>query len=462
MSEDKNKDAQVRSVDKKLMEKEFVSLELKNECLATAIYEITLDKPFFGSVLQCMNIAYTHQIPTAGVAFNAEMKRWDLYINPYFFAVKLNNAKGISGKAARRAVLLHELYHIINKHPFRMPFAKIPEDKRVLANIAADMAINQYIKDLPAGCKDCKDQPPEYQCENELCAGKCINVNYYYDEINGQKVPWNKEQTMEFYYEKMLEKVKECQSKPDGSGKGEQGPGQFGKPIDVHNWDSAGEEKDMIEATEDLVKRAMIKNKFGYDDVPGSVRELLEDLKQRKAQLNYKALILQAIKKSATGAERKHTWSRKSKRYGNFAPGTKEGDLPKLNMFIDTSGSISIEEANSFLDIVDNFLKAGSRKCRLNMFHTENYYNSEYKLGQRIKKEEIQSGGTDLTASLKEIFTRKSDLAIFLTDGYYGDVLVEQWMKANDHFPECLFIISKSGEENHPLKRLGKTIKIPA
>ena len=117
----------------KIMSRESVPAEKQKQCLATAIFEITKKNPFMGSVLQCMNISYTHVLPTAGVMFNAEIKRWDLMINPYFYCVKLNENQ-------RRAVLLHELYHITHKHPLRIPFLKLSPHKRQLMNIAMDMA----------------------------------------------------------------------------------------------------------------------------------------------------------------------------------------------------------------------------------------------------------------------------------------------------------------------------------
>ena len=72
----------------------------------------------------------------------------------------------------------------------------------------------------------------------------------------------------------------------------------------------------MLDATEELVKRAMVKTKLSYDELPGSVKELLEDLKARRAQLNYKAMILSAMRRHAAGHDRKSSWTRKNKRYG--------------------------------------------------------------------------------------------------------------------------------------------------
>lgn len=447
------------SLPKELLEKEFVTTEEKSRCLATAIYNTTKTHAFLGSVLQCLNITYVHTLPTAGIMFNTDAKRWDMLINPHFYCKKLNDAQ-------RKAVLLHELSHITNKHPLRVPFLKISARKRMLMNIAADMAINQFIKDLPTGCPQCPPPTTGGPCPNELCPGRCIDVNDYHDidPKTKAKVPWSHNQTMEHYYEKLITKFEDPED-GDGNGEGNAGGGaDSGDPpntLDEHMWDGAAEEKDMLEATEDLVKRAMVKSRLSYDDLPGHIKELLEDIKARRAELNYKALIMLAMKRHASGHNRKHTWTRKSRRFGNKAPGTKVGELPKLHNYIDTSGSISIEEANEFLEIVDQFLRVGSRKCRLNMFHTANYYSEEYKLGHRIKREDIQSGGTDLTESLKDIYKRKPDLAVFLTDGCYGDVKVEDWMRPGEHFPMCLFIISKGGDENHPLRRLGETVKVP-
>jgi predicted metal-dependent peptidase len=293
-------------------------------------------------------------------------------------------------------------------------------------------------------------------------------VEDFYDlDAKGNKVFWEKDKTMEYYYEKLLAKLEEPEDGEDGEGDPNgQGSGEvIPKTLDEHMWDGSAEEKDMLEATEDLVKRAMIKQHCSYDELPQSVRELLDHIETRKVELNYKAEILAAIKKSASGHERKSSWTRKSRRFGNKAPGTKVGDLPKLTFYLDTSGSISIEELNEFLEVADNFLKAGSRKCRINLFHTSNYFTAEYKLGQRVGQNGIESlvqqGGTCLRESLEDVFKKKPDLAVFVTDGYYGDVKVEEWMKSNDKWPQCLFIISRGGSIDHPLKRLGRTIKIP-
>lgn len=446
--------------------KEAVSAADMKQALQTCIYETTKSHPFMGAILQIMNINFSHQLPTAGVMFNAEVKRWDLIINPFFFCKKLNREQ-------RKAVLLHELYHITHKHPLRIPFIKLSVHKRQLMNIAMDMSINQYIKDLPDGCPQCPPRNSGVACQNPECCGSGIFLKDFYDtdEKTGKQIPWQDRREAEYYYSKLLERFDDPDPSDQGDGQGE-GQGNAGggantgdlpDTTDVHAWDGAADEGEMLEATEDLVKRAQVKSRFGYDELPGHIKELLEHIKTRKAELNYKAILLAAMKASLPANFRVKSWTRKSRRFGNKAPGTKNGEEPKLENFIDTSGSISIEEANEFLDIVDEFLKIGARKCMLNMFHTSNYYREEYKRGQRIKREDIQSGGTCLEDSIRSIAKNRPDLAIILTDGYYSNVDEKKFVGPNGVFPNTVFIISKDGTTDHPLKdrKWARTVKIP-
>jgi len=449
-------------LEKDLLDKEFVPVEVKSQCLSTVIYECcTKTHQFMGAVLQSLTINYSHQLPTAGILFNTDAKHWEMLINPYFFCRKLNAEQ-------RKAVLLHELSHILHKHPLRVPFLKIAMRKRVLMNIAADMAINQFIKNIPDGCPQCTPYDPDHPvpCPNEMCPGRGIFLRDFYDidDKTKARIPWKANQTMEHYYEKLLTRFEDPDEDKDGEGNagGGAATGDLPQTIDEHLWDNgAVEEKDMLDATEELAKRAMVKARLDYDSLPGSVRELLEDIKSRRAELNYKQLIMSAMKRHASGHDRDFTWTRPSKRYGNKARGTKVGQLPKLHNFIDTSGSISIEEANGFLDVVDQFLRVGSRKCDLGFFHTELYKDDKYKMGTKVAREDIQSGGTDLTPVMKRILDQKPDLSVILTDGCYGDVRCEEWMKPGEKFPQVLFVISKDGTTDHPLKRFGETVKIP-
>lgn len=459
-------------ITKDILDKEHVDADKKIQSLETALYQLTKNQAFFGMILQCLDMYYTHLIPTAGVAFDNNSKKWQMMINPKWFCDKLGD--GDKGTRHRISILLHELYHLTHKHIIRAPMLKLNPARRRLMNIAMDMAINQYIKDLPDGCSDC---PPREQrltgvaCENEMCPGNPILVEDYFDtDEKGKQIPWEKNKTFEYYFYKLIERYSDLSDDPnedgDGDGEGEGKPGQgkgkgIPKEFDSHNWDGGAEEQDMMDATEELVKRAMQKRGLTFDKLPGFMQELLTDIESRRSELNYRQLILSAIKKHASGSDRLNTWSKPSRRYGNIAPGTRQGPLPKIENFLDSSGSISVQELNDFLGIVDSFLKVGHRKCRLGLWHTDLYFNEPYKLGDRLDRNMVQSGGTDPGPVLEYIAKAKPDLSIIVTDGCFSDVDFESMIPPNTIFPQVLWIISQDGHENHPLCRLGETIKIP-
>lgn len=434
----------------------------RTQCLSTSLYNLRNTSPFYSSMLQSMNIFYTDIIPTAGVCYSSDNKRYEMLLNPMFFIRSLDSKN-------RDAVLLHEILHLVNGHLTRIPFMAISNHNRKLMNIAGDLSINQYIKNLPNGCPECppvEDMMHGAKCENQLCCGYALNIKDFYDEDDkGNKKAWPVLDTMENYFVRLKERY-------DDQGEGEEdgdGSGNGGTPreFDSHNWEASAEESEMLEGMGDLLKRAMIRSNTGYSDMPALARALLENIETRKAELNYKHLIALAIRKSVAGYDRKNSWTRKSRRFGNLAPGSKEGPQASLSFRIDTSGSISIVAMNEFLEVVDGFLKVGSKKCSIHLFSDNEYYSAPYKVGDRLKKEMIQSnvkmGGTCLESSLKNILQKPSDLNLILTDGYYSNIDVESWLPNNKSFPKTLFIIEKSGTKDHPFSKRDwqETILIP-
>lgn len=448
-----------KKVTKDILDKEYVEPLEKKQALQTAIYDVSKVNPFLGSVMQCLDIFYTHIVPRAGIMFDVDGKKWQMAINPYWFAKLIN-------KRNRKAVLLHEMYHVTHKHPMRAPFLRLNQHRRRLMNIAMDMAINQYIVDLPNGCQQCpslEEMAGGKMCENKMCPGKCIDVADYFDfDEKGNKVPWKEKQAMEYYY---MELIKRYDDSDEGQGEGEGGDGQGeGGPqeFDSHQWDTNAEETEMLDATEELVKRAIQKRGLSYDDVPQFAKELLDDIKARRAELNYRQIILSAIKRNASGFNREYSWSRRSRRWGNKAPGTRMGKLPKINHYTDTSGSISVQEANDNLAIVDEILRIGARECNVGLWHTDLYYFEKYKLGNRFDKNQFQNGGTWVEPVIKHIIETQPDLSIIYTDGCFSDVDFESMLPPNTQMPQVLWIISREGMMDHPLKRCGETIKIPS
>jgi len=243
----------------------------QNQALQTALFALSKTHAFFAGILESLDITYSNQLPTAGIAFDSNGKKWNLLINPVFFCKKLG--EGEEGVKARISILLHELYHITHKHLTRAMFMKLTPQLRTLMNVAMDMEINQYIQNLPEGCAQCPsevDAEAGAKCENEMCPGYAINVAKYHDiDANGKQVPWERLKAFEYYYYKLAEKFKELSSNSESDGKGEGGEGDpskskgdgkhLPKEFDSHEWGSSANEGEMMDATEELVKRAMQK-----------------------------------------------------------------------------------------------------------------------------------------------------------------------------------------------------------
>lgn len=390
-----------------------ISEMTKKKAIESSLYYFTQQQPFIGGMLQELTMRYSNQVPTAGITFDKKNSEFLIYLNPEYFC-NLTTEE-------RVAVLHHEILHFTNKHLFRLPFMNVPEDERMMFNIAGDMSINQFIKDLPKGCIDVKDWKHTVNDKIEL-------------------FPTFK--SMEEYYELIKNNKNENKDKIKGY-----------KPFDVHDWEAMDEETKnrMLDEAKKLVRRTIEKTSYEHSRVPDSIKDLLQEIETMSAGLNYRQILRQAIKRSVSCAERAATWKRPNKRYGVISPGSIMGNLPHLAFFNDSSGSISIQEQNTYLRIMDQFLAAGSRRCTLAFWHTNLYYKKPYRKGQEIKEDSLQSGGTDVTCVLQEIKKSKPDLSIILTDGYFDKADVEVT-------GDIIWIISKGGNKDHPMKHLGKTI----
>lgn len=394
--------------------------EDQKKALQSALYYFCNQQPFIGALLQELVIKYTPSVPTAGITYNKEQDQFEVYLNPTFFCEKTTEE--------RVAILHHEILHMTNKHLFRLPFLTAKEEDRQLYNIAGDMSINQYIPNLPKGCVDVKDWKQEVPGKTKK------------DKPTEQPFPLLK--SMEEYYELLKDNKKANEKNHQGY-----------KPFDQHDWDQLDEEtkKKMLAEAKKVLKRTIEKTSNTYSSVPDSIKDLLEEIETLSASLNYKQILKQVLKRTVSATDRESTWKRPNKRYGLAAPGTKIGMLPKLCMLADTSGSISHKELNEFLDIISNFLKVGARECTLCLWNTSVYLKKKYKLRDKVEADEVESGGTSIECVLTEIKKTNPNLAIVLTDGYYENSKIEITS-------EVLFIISKGGNVNHPLKHLGKTI----
>ncbi len=426
--------------------------------LQRMIRNLVKEQPFIGHLIQEMDISVTssNQIPTACITYDKKNIKFKIFINSEF-ADKLTDEQ-------RQGVLLHEIMHFEKGHLFRFEHFGTEEDHKK-KNIAADMAINQFIPHLPDGCVKIDD----WKQKDGTPFPKYLTTEAYFDLI---KETTNKPS-------------KGDKNKKDSGGNGaDDGDGGEGDdsdspdrkpttqggtgksinydkfkdyvPFDVHDWDELSEEekRQLLQEAGKIAQRAVEKSSYDYSNLPDSVKSFIDDIEQRLKKLNYKAIFKYAVKKNMQSPDRVATWNKPNKRFDVYAPGAKYDRLPFINAYLDTSGSISHTEANQFLTIMNNLLGEGQmKKCNLGLWHTDLYLTRKYKKGTPFKPDEIEAGGTDPMCVFEHIQKNHPNLSIIFTDGYYGDTPV----KISD---KVIFIISEGGNKDHPYKNLGLTFGI--
>lgn len=398
------------------------------DLLSSALHKIIKVEPFLGALLQELTFKFHEMVPTAGLAYQKKLNKFEVFINPKFFSETLTPEQ-------RPAILLHEILHFTNGHIFRFKDFTDPNSKpqdRKLQNIAADIAINQYIKNLPE---------------------QAVTVDKFKLK-NGQTFP--KYRIAEEYLKllKDNEEANEEMMKKLGSGEGtEEGELGQGETLDKHFWEDLSEEEkqDMLQEAKKVLERTIEKTNYGYSELPDSIKDLLKTIEVSLNELNYKGILRRVIQRTLVSNTRKNTWNRPSRRYGTYAPGTTDDVVPELSIYIDTSGSISLTEMNQFITVLRNFVKFSGKKYNLHLWHTNVYYSGKHKLKDDLSDDIFQSGGTDVDDALQNVIDTQPNLAIIFTDGMFS---------RSDLRPatQVLWIISEGGDKNHPNKDIGETI----
>jgi len=407
----------------------------QKEALHSAFYFLTEKEggnQFLGTLLQELTVRFDGRVPTAAISYNKTFKRIEVMLNADFFMA--------FDTKERASILLHEVLHFLYDHLNRLPFlaSNTSDEDKKMFNVAGDMAINQYLRYLP---KTFTIGDKEYNTI-DVAAWKLKDGT-----------PFPKWKTMEEYYDLIKDNQEANKDKLRGQGS-DGGEGEQ-QSFDVHDWDELSEEdkKDLLNETANILKRTVEKTNTDYSNLPGFIKDLIERINVNLNRLNYKQILQKTIKKHASCADRESTWTKPNKRYGVYAPGTKLAKIPKLDMYIDTSGSISHVELNAFLMVIDNFLKVGTRRCKIHLWHTEVYKSLDYKLGQRFDGTELESGGTCVEDTLSHIKKTSPNLSIVLTDGYFYQSSIKPKS-------ELIWVISEGGNKDHPLVKLGKTIPL--
>ena len=391
----------------------------KTESLGKISKELMLKEPYYGFFLLMLNKLWNERVPTAGVSKNGI--NYQLCINEEFWM-------GLS-EDHKLGLLKHELLHIAFGH--LTTFSKF--NNKLLANIAMDMEINQYIYEswLPTGGININD----YEDLNLDRRAGCI---YYYEKLKDAKDEKDKTGTSgDANFDNLCDKM---DNDSDGS------------LCDHSTWEDF---ENLTEAEKKLIEKQL--NRVLTDSknltvksrgrVPGEIDSKIVLEEVTAAKFNWRAYV-RRFTGISTKIFTKKIRRKENKRYDEN-PGLKIKMKQHMLLGIDTSGSVSNEELSEFMNEIHHIYKAGVDitiiQCDSRIQSIEPYVG-KYELTISGR------GGTEFDPVLEYYNTNsgKYTSLVYFTDGECNSTVQP---KGN-----VLWVLSERSELNPNLP--GKVIKL--
>jgi predicted metal-dependent peptidase len=321
----------------------------------------------------------------------------------------------------------HEVLHCVYDH-----FGRRGDRDPQLWNVANDFCVNSDLKKHKVG-EFITSVPCLYNSKYDGMSSEEV-----YDKLyeNAEKI--NIDDLVNQLIDEHLDGTDEGSG--EGSGDGDK-PGK-GRPK------LSDEERAKIR---DEIKEAMLSAAQTCDagNLPAGVKRLISQLTE--PQMNWRELLRMQLESTIKSD---YSWMRSSRKGWDMdavMPGMKTTDAVDIAVAIDTSGSISTEQARDFLSEIKGIMESfDSYKIHVFTFDTETYnpqqYNSENL--EDIAEYDIQGGGgTDFDAIfryLKDAEIEPKKLVVF-TDGYpfgsWGDPIYcdTVWIIHGDKNPDPPF-----------------------
>ncbi len=409
---------------------------------------------FYSFIIAKMKIDITTKVPTAGAGFYNNT--YNLLVNPNFFDTLSIDE--------RIAVLIHECQHVILQHIFRKG-----ERDHKLFNIAADIAINQFIDNIPEGGMFPKtfelpehltteqyysllkkeqekqqQEKDEYEDENgepddcENCQGsgeqeqdcESCDGSGEQDGEDGEKEPCEDCQGSG----KSQEPCEDCQGSGDKPGTGWPGPSD-GKPdltgneehtLDSHEaWDQVNAEDEELAKDQmgRILEDAISKSR---GNTPANIEQLME-LWRKKPVISWKRVLKRYV------ASKKGAKINTIKRRDRRLPGRHDlkgkkthYDQPTVVVGVDVSGSMSDEEIFNGLVEIAEVCKITHSKLKVVQIDTniQGMEDFDEKAKGFVRR---GCGGTYMGEMPKYLVENKVqvDVLVMISDMYIEDVATD-------------------------------------
>ena len=392
--------------------------------------------PFYGDVVMRLPFAANPAIRTA------RTNGYQIEYSPRFLA-------GLKPEQ-RSYVLMHELLHVILMHCGRC-LDRDPE----LWNVASDMVVNHTLDRMrmTRGCGIALQRPPD----GIFCQVNSMEtVEDLYEKLRQQNQGRKKGQVIRYVYQKYWGQEAEAKIKArddliiqaHGTAAGQREEGTTGP-----DWSAA-----LVEA---IVREALEKNR---GDV-GSylIPEVLLKPRARRL-LNWKQILRSFLTEEISEESSYITPERKYIHMDLILPGysREEEALEEIWAFVDSSGSISMEELEKFLTQLAGICK--EFKCAMNICYWDTELTDVYKHVSEEKKIweclPRHSGGTDINCVYR--WLRKERLRprvmLILTDGYFGNVQESDFIPSLKN--NTILVLSSDLRADENLRRIGKIARL--
>ncbi len=347
-----------------------MGLKMTNKhMISDTIIQLFESERFYAEIISQMKRIVSDKVPTAGVCIRDHI---ELHINPTYFESLTQEE--------RVAVLKHECEHILRGHIERSKEAApevyekanvidgvINQMKHQVINIAADMAINYGLPNLPKGGVYPKT----------------------FDLQNGE--------TFEWYFSQLKnnDKIKD-QMKVEGH----------------ELWGESEGDKEMLK---EKIKQAINKaaeNTRQAGKLTGDQELLVANL-NKVTEINWKAQLKRFVARSI---ETKVDSSRKrrNRRYGIMHPGIIKEESLHIGVAIDTSGSVSDEALRQFM-VEIGFI---AKNAKVTVVEADSTIKNTYEFDPRKTYKVSGRGGTAYQPAF-DFFSKLKDI-----DGiiYFGDM----------------------------------------
>lgn len=376
---------------------------------------------FYGHFLLQMkrNINLKMETPTG---ITASISKFTIHFNPLIF-IQLS-LKQMEGQ------IKHEIHHILSLHLNRAKELRGKYSTLAL-NIAMDLAVNQYIDNLPP-----------YSINIEW-----VNLKY------GLKLePFS---IMEYYADKIQEALNLLDEDKDGeeddTKEDEEIANEY-NPETTHDiWKFSEEIEEKL--LKDLTKKYVDKAYKG--DVPKFIDTMIKGLARKTSEIPWNMYLKRLMGNIPSGY--KKTITRRNRRQPDRYDlrGTLSNQIAKITVAIDISGSMSDEEIEQAFIEIFSILKNYNHSITIIECDSEIRRVYTAKSMKDLKKKIDTKGGTKFSPVFQFVNKNKSNILIYFTDGEG-----EERLKVMPKGYKTLWVISGRGEKLSLIKPFGIVKKL--